>query len=84
MPFDARVPAGSTPGDAERLWRVRKQHRHIDAVLLTLADAPGVELRYFRDDRLLFARRWPGREPALAEADTKLKELQRAGWNTHW
>jgi hypothetical protein len=80
-----RHPASRFGGaDAERLWRVRKQHRHIDAVLLTLEDAPAVELRYFRDDRLLVARRWPAREPALEEAAAKLNELQRAGWTTHW
>ncbi len=84
MARDVNSLSGLPAGDAERLWRVRKQHRHIDAILLTLDEVPAVELRYFRDDRLLFARRWPDREPAVAEAATKLKDLQRAGWTNHW
>ncbi len=82
----ARDPLACTAHrtDAERLWRVRKQHRHIDAILLTLAEAPAVELQYFRDDKLLIARRWPSRAPAIEEASAKLADLQRAGWSTHW
>ncbi len=68
----------------ERLWRVRKQHRSIDAILLTTEEPPAVEVRYFRDDRLLYARRWPERELAVQEAADRLRELQRAGWTTHW
>jgi hypothetical protein len=68
----------------ERLWRVRKRHQSIDAVLLALDATPAVELRYFHDDKLLYARRWPDRGPAVEEATAKLRDLQRAGWTTHW
>jgi hypothetical protein len=81
---DPFLPSVVHGHEAERLWRVRKQHRHIDAILLTLADSPGVELRYLRGDKLLVARRWPERGPAVEEATARLEELQRAGWTTHW
>jgi hypothetical protein len=32
----------------------------------------------------VLARRWPSREAALTGAADQLRELQRAGWNTHW
>ena len=43
-----------------------------------------VELQFFRDNTLISARRWPSREEAMADADRQLRELQQAGWNTHW
>jgi hypothetical protein len=42
------------------------------------------ELRFFRNDRLMLARCHERRETACVEADERLRELQRAGWNTHW
>jgi hypothetical protein len=72
----------------ERLWRVRKDSRWIEAhVLVHESENPlgsGVELQMFRDNRLLYARRWPTRAHAVVEADNKLRELQLAGWATHW
>ncbi len=67
-----------------RVWRVRKNSTWLDA---RLADCPGstdVELQFFRDNALISARRWPTREEALAHAGGRLRELQLAGWNTHW
>jgi len=83
-----------SPALGERVWRVRKHHVWIDAQLLgcrteggaaAVADDPsGVELQFFYDGQLLLASRWATREEALADASTRLRELQRAGWNTHW
>jgi hypothetical protein len=69
---------------SERIWRVRKNHTWIDAQLRTYGDADASEVRFFYDGVLLFARRWPTREAALAHAADQLRELQRSGWNTHW
>jgi hypothetical protein len=69
---------------AERVWRVRKNHTWIDAQVRDCADPAGAEIQFFYDGALLFARRWPSREDALAHAADQLRELQRAGWNTHW
>jgi hypothetical protein len=33
---------------------------------------------------MVFARCWPSREEALSHADEQLRDLQRAGWVTHW
>jgi hypothetical protein len=66
----------------ERLWRVRRRHDHLDAVLS--AQGSCWELRFFRNDRLMLARCHERRETACVEADERLRELQRAGWNTHW
>ena len=67
-----------------RVWRLRKNSTWLDARLSDCTDATGVELQFFRDNALISARRWPSREEAMADADRQLRELQRAGWNTHW
>jgi hypothetical protein len=67
---------------AERVWRARKNHTWIDAQLRASDDR--FELRFFYDGNLVFSRSWPTRETALADAARQLRELQRAGWNTHW
>ena len=72
---------------AERIWRARKDSRILDARLLVDPDGPlsaGVELQLFYNGELLYGRRWPSREVAIRDADTKLKALQIAGWATHW
>ncbi len=70
------------PTVAERLWRVRKHHSAIDAQLSD-RDA-GVEIRYFYDGEPILSQEWPTRELALADAAARLRDLQRAGWTTHW
>lgn len=67
---------------SERLWRVRRRHDHIDAVLRPRGAQ--WELQFFRNNRLMFGWRRAKREAACLEADVKLHELQRAGWTTHW
>lgn len=66
----------------ERLWRVRRRHHHIDALLGR--SGAHWELRFTRNDRVLFTRQYEARAAACAEAEARLRELQRAGWNTHW
>ena len=66
----------------DRLWRLRRRHDHIDAVLRP--DGTGWELQFLRNNRVLLRRRYPTRELAHAEAAGRLRDLQRAGWNTHW
>jgi hypothetical protein len=70
--------------DTVRVWRVRKDHTWIDTQLRACADSSDVEIRFFYDGALLFARRWPSRERALTHAEDQLRELQRVGWTTHW
>jgi len=67
-----------------RVWRVRKDHTWVDARIRECRDAGGVELQFFYDGALMVARKWPSRESALTEAEQQLRDLQRAGWNTHW
>jgi hypothetical protein len=69
---------------AERAWRVRKNHTWIDAQLRECVEPAGVEVRFFYDGSLVFAQRWPTRDEALGCAASHLRELQRAGWITHW
>jgi hypothetical protein len=71
-----RVPAG------ERLWRVRKNHTWIDAQVQEHAD--GIEIGFTYDGALVYSRRFSTRDLALREADRTLRDLQRAGWATHW
>jgi len=68
----------------ERLWRARKTHTWIDAQLRPTGKARPFELRFFYDGDLVFSRFWASREAAIAFAAEQLRELQRAGWNTHW
>jgi hypothetical protein len=70
--------------DTVRVWRVRKNHTWIDARLQERAPAPDVELQFFYDGTLVFARRCATRGAALAQADVYRKNLERAGWNAHW
>ncbi len=67
---------------AVRLWRVRKDHTWIDARLRDCPD--GVEVGFTYDGDHVYSRRFPTRDLALMEADRQLRDLQRAGWTTHW
>lgn len=66
----------------DRLWRVRKRHDHVDALLR--ATAKGWRLQFARNDRALIVWEFPTEREARDEADRKLRELQRVGWNLHW
>lgn len=74
----------TTPRVGERVWRARKNHTWIDAQVRTSEDLTGFELQFFYDGSLVLTRIWPTREDAVAHADRQLRELQRAGWNSHW
>jgi hypothetical protein len=65
-----------------RLWRIRRRHDHIDATVERVRE--GWKLSFVQNERLLLTRQHSTRQAAEAEADAKLRELQRAGWNTHW
>jgi hypothetical protein len=70
---------------AERLWRVRKQRQTIDAVLRHHGDdSTGIELQFLLEGDLATGRLYPTRELAVAAADEKRRELERAGWIHHW
>ena len=68
----------------DRVWRLRKNSTWLDARLTACAGSTDVELQFFYAGALLVARRWPSREQALTHADSQLRDLERAGWNTHW
>jgi hypothetical protein len=65
-----------------RLWRARRRHHHIDAMLRDTA--AGWELMFLRDDRVLLTWTFADRAAAVADADRRLGELVRAGWVRHW
>ena len=69
---------------ALRVWRLRKNSTWLDARIDEASSTDGVELQFFRDNTLISARRWPSRDEAIADAERQLRDLQRAGWNTHW
>ena len=86
-PFHAPGRSGAPPGVAnpgERLWRVRKQQRAIDAQLRHHGDGVGIELQFLLEGELALGRLYPTRELAVAAADDKRRELERAGWIHHW
>jgi hypothetical protein len=55
----------------------------MDAQLHATGDG-AFELRILYDGEVILTRTWPARESALAQASRILKDIQRAGWNTHW
>jgi hypothetical protein len=67
---------------SHRLWRVRKKYDHIDAEVERRA--AGWELRIIRNGRRLLSWPFPTRAAASAEADARLRELERSGWRNHW
>jgi hypothetical protein len=69
--------------DRQRLWRARGRHHHIDTLLVD-RQAEGWELVFLHDDHPLMSWPFANRELAIAEADRRLSELIRAGWNVHW
>ena len=69
------------PRSREHLWRLRKNHRTVDAELLFHGEY-GVEIQFLYNGEMAYGRRWPARALAIAEADDKRTELERAGWNS--
>jgi hypothetical protein len=69
-------------GPGERLWRARRRHNVIDALVRDADD--GCVLEFRRNGRSLMTWRFGTREAASAEAAGRLRDLQRAGWNAHW
>ena len=70
--------------DQVRVWRLRKNSTWLDARLSESTEDAGVELRFYRDNSRISSPRWPSREEAMTDAERQLRELQRAGWNSHW
>jgi hypothetical protein len=66
----------------QRLWRVRKRYDHIDAEIRPRGAE--WELRILRNGRKLLSWRFPDRDAASAEAASRLRDLERSGWHTHW
>jgi hypothetical protein len=65
--------------ERERLWRLRKRQQIIDAIL-----REGVTLEFVMNGKRVTARRCASRAQAIKAATEKRKELERAGWATHW
>ena len=65
-----------------KLWRVRKRQQSIDAFV---REGKGdVTLEFVMNGKRVTARKWPSRAQAIKAATEKRKELERAGWATHW
>jgi len=73
---------------SQRLWRVRRRQQSIDAILREGSGADGaggeVTLEFVMNGKRVTSRRWPSRAQAVTAATDKRKELERAGWATHW
>jgi len=75
-------PPSAIRHDTERLWRARKDHSWIDA---QVTHAPvGVALVIRLDGTAIFAEVFATRALAVEDADRRLRDLQRAGWTSHW
>jgi hypothetical protein len=67
---------------AVRLWRLRKDHMWMDAQVAPAS--AGVEVRICLDGEPIFTERFATRALAVDDADRRLRDLQRAGWTSHW
>jgi hypothetical protein len=68
-----------------RLWRLRKLHQAIDATLSEQSPSgTGVEVQFVLNGEIMYARRWPSRADAIADADARRAALEREGWMAHW
>jgi hypothetical protein len=65
-----------------RLWRARRRHDRIDAVMSSIGTTWILE--YWRNDRLMVTRRYDREAKARSEAEARLAELLRVGWIDHW
>jgi hypothetical protein len=65
-----------------RIWRLRRRHDHVDAV--AVRHGAGWALRYLWNDRVLLVRLYRTPGALRAEARSRRRELERAGWTTHW
>jgi hypothetical protein len=79
LPVHVVEPANTL---TRRLWRLRRRHDHLDASL----EAAGErwDLTFALNDRTLLTTSFSSREAAVGDAETRRKELVRAGWNLHW
>jgi len=66
-----------------RLWRVRKHSTSIDAQIVE-RENDGARVDFFYDGDCIVSREFSSRELAVADAERTLRDLERAGWNTHW
>ncbi|HEX5069533.1 MAG TPA: hypothetical protein VFV78_04890 [Vicinamibacterales bacterium] len=65
-----------------RLWRARRRHVHIDAMLER--GPRSCVLVFLRNDRHLAALEYPNERSARSAARARLRELERVGWIDHW
>ena len=65
-----------------RVWRARKRHDAIDAMLDVRAG--DVRVTLLLNQRRLWRAEFADEAAAKLAVATKLKDLQRAGWNVHW
>ena len=68
----------------ERLWRLRKDHRSIEAIVSVRRDSQGVNLHINYNGEAAYNRQWPTYELAAKEADARLRDFLLQGWATHW
>jgi hypothetical protein len=71
--------ATAQPRQRAFVWTLTKRGRRVEAELLDHG-VHGVEVQFFHQGVLSYARRWPSRALALAEADDERKRLMAAGW----
>jgi hypothetical protein len=72
----------STHPSPARVWRVRKRHDHIDAVIGSTRD--GYEAAFYWNDRLLIALPFADRPAAEREVEARRRALHEVGWTVHW
>jgi hypothetical protein len=77
--WNAPPPLSRKPNPAEHVWAMRKNGEQVDAELRGYGEW-GWECEFLYNGELTDGRRRILREQALAEANERRQDLERAGW----
>ena len=77
--WNAPKPPARKSRPGERVFSMLKNGKRVDAELREHGEF-GCECQLFLNGELAYGRLWPNREGAVAEAETKRRELAAKGW----
>jgi hypothetical protein len=75
---------GGSPGEALRIWRLRKRSLYVDAELRPVSGSSEFEVTIYYGTTLTWAGRYGSRSEAVTAARERRAELEREGWTFHW
>src|SRR5262245_54422628 len=77
--WNAPRPSDRQPRAGERVWSMMKNGKRVDAELRDHGEV-GCEVQFLFNGELAHGRLWQTRAGAMAEAESKRRELETKGW----